>query len=211
MGQLLKQLGGVSPDRVRMEPTPGTATEKDLLDILDHENRSCELVNGVLVEKAEGYIEGSLAVDIAYLLKQFLDDHDLGNVAGADATMRMMPGLVRLPDVSFVRWEQFPNRTIPEEPIPDLVPDLAVEVLSKGNTKGEMKLKLREYFLSGSRLVWLVDPRKRIVTVYTAPDASISLSEDQTLDGGEVLPGLSLPVAKVFARIPRTPPRRGKR
>src|SRR5262249_19836924 len=131
--------------------------------------------------------------------------------AGADATMRLRPGLVRIPDVSFVRWERLPNREIPDDPIPDLAPDLAIEILSRGNTPGEMKLKVREYFLSGARLVWLIDPRKRVVRVHPAPDRSAILSEEQSLDGGEVLPGLSLPVAQVFARVPRTPPRSGKK
>jgi Uma2 family endonuclease len=211
MKDLLQQLGGISPERVRLRPTPGTATEDDLLQIHRREDKLYELVNGVLVEKVMGYLEGTLAGDILFLLKLYLADHDLGNPAGADATMRLMPGLVRIPDVSFVRWEQLPNHEIPEEPIPSLYPDLAVEVLSRGNTRGEMRLKVRDYFLSGTRLVWLVDPRKRVVHVYTEPEQSQILKEGQSLEGGDVLPGLRLPIRKVFARLPRRSGRRGKR
>jgi Uma2 family endonuclease len=113
-----------------------------------------------------------------------------------------MPHLVRIPDLSFVRWEKLPNHAIPREPIPDLAPDLAVEVLSKSNTSGEMKRKLREYFEAGVVLVWFVDPVKRTVEVFTAPKQSEVLTEADTLDGGDVLPGLALPVKRVFERLP---------
>jgi Uma2 family endonuclease len=104
--------------------------------------------------------------------------------------MRLLPGLVRLPDVSFVRWERYPNRQRPTVPIPDVVPDLAIEVLSEGNTPGEMKRKLKEYFLAGVGLVWFVDPQRRTVEGFTAPDDSTVFTEADTLDGGDVLPGL---------------------
>ena len=113
-----------------------------------------------------------------------------------------MPGQVRYPDLSFVRWDRLPNREIPEEAIPDLVPDLAIEILSKGNTKGEMDRKLRDYFIAGVRLVWYVNPVRRSVRVYIAPDQSKLFGEDDTLDGGDVLPGLALPVRKLFKRLP---------
>jgi Uma2 family endonuclease len=67
-----------------------------------------------------------------------------------------------------------------------------------------MQRKLKEYFLAGVTLVWFVDPSKRTVEVFTAPDASTVFTEDQTLDGGDVLPGLRLPVRDVFIRVPRS-------
>lgn len=201
---LLKRLGGIDPARIRLDPPPGQATEEDLLRLNSKTNRLYELVDGVLVEKVMGYLEGSLATWISFLLQSFLIDHDLGNLAGADATVRLMPDLVRIPDLSFVRWERFPVRgQIPMTPIPDLVPDLAIEVLSKGNTKEEMTRKLKEYFLTGATLVWLVDPRSRTVRVCTAPDQSRTLAEGDTLDGGKLLPGLKLAVEQIFIRVPR--------
>ena len=131
-----------------------------------------------------------------------MDQHDLGVVAAPDDSLRLWPGLVRIPDVSFVSWDKLPDRVIPEEPIPDLVPDLGVEILSKGNKKAEMDRKLREYFLAGVRLVWFVNPRKRQVRIYTAPDQSRLFTEDMTLDGGEVMPGLALPVRQIFTKLP---------
>jgi Uma2 family endonuclease len=154
-----------------------------------------------------------VALRLAFLLQVFLERHDLGFVAGADGPMRLLPGLVRLPDVSFVSWDQIAGpRVIPIDPIASLPPTLAVEVLSPGNTRGEIKLNLKDYFLAGTRLVWLVNPRKRDVAVHTAPDRSTTFEEGQTLGGGDVLPGLSLPVADIFVRLPReTPKRRGGR
>jgi Uma2 family endonuclease len=82
--------------------------------------------------------------------------------------------------------------------------DLVVEVLSKKHTRKEMARKLEEYFRAGVRLVWYVDPRNRTVQVYTAPDRSILLRGDQTLDGGDVLPGFTLSTRHWFAEAERT-------
>jgi Uma2 family endonuclease len=187
---------------VRLRPAPGKATEADVLRIHRREKRLYELVDGVLVEKVMGLPESALALDVAYLLRAFLARHDLGFLAGADGTLRLMPGLVRIPDVSFISWAQLPRRERPKEPIPDLALDLAVEVLSEGNTLREMERKVREYFFSGTRLVWLVDPAGRSVQVYTAPDRSAVLTAGQVLDGGDVLPGLALSLEQVFANLP---------
>ena len=208
VADLLGRLGNIPARRVLLDPPPGRATEKDLLRMMRKTDRLYELVEGTLVEKTMGYGEGSLAGWILHLIQCYLDEHDLGNVAGADATMRLMKGLVRLPDVSFVRWEKLPKRQIPEEAIPDLAPDLAIEVLSKSNTRGEMKRKLKEYFLAGTSLVWLVDPHRRIVTVHTAPDVSTVATEADTLDGGAVMPGFLLSVKRIFARLAPPSPKR---
>jgi len=208
VAEMLEQLGGIDPRRVRSWPPPGRATEKDVLRLLDHEDRLYELVDGVLVEKVMGLMESAVAMEIGSRLTPFVREHDLGFVAGADGTLKLMPQLVRIPDVSFFSWQQLPTKEYPSDPIPLLYPDLAVEVLSKGNTKGEMERKLREYFFAGTRLVWLVDPPTRTVRVYTAPDQMTRLGEGDMLTGGEVLPGFSWSVRELLARVPRKSPRR---
>ena len=110
---------------------------------------------------------------------------------------------MRIPDVSFIRWEQFPNRELPPEPIPALAPDLAVEVLSEGNTEAEMQRKLHDYFTAGVRLVWYVDPRTRTAKAYTAEDQCVEFSKQQSLSGGDVLPGFELPLRDLFAQAKR--------
>jgi Uma2 family endonuclease len=205
VAELLKKLGGIPGERVLLEPPPGTATEKDVLAVERRDGRLCELVDGTLVEKTMGLAESFVALEIAFLLRQFLADHKLGILAGEQGPFRLWTGLVRIPDVSFISWDQLPNRKIPKKPLPDLYPNLAVEVLSRKNTKVEIDRKLHEYFRSGTRLAWVVDPRKRTVRVHTAPDQFHLVTEDQTLDGGDVLPGLNLPLREVFAQLEEEP------
>ena len=200
VADLLKRLGGIPAERVRLQPAPGTATEQDVIAVEARENRLCELIDGTLVEKAMGYYEGRLAAVLIQLLGNWADEHDRGIAVGADGTVRLMPGLVRIPDVSFTSWSRLPGRELPLEPIPDLAPDLAVEVLSVSNTAAEMKRKVREYFQSGVRLVWLMDPVAREVTVFTSPNRSRVLNEGQVIEGGKVLPGFSLLVREWFRR-----------
>ncbi|HEV3260897.1 MAG TPA: Uma2 family endonuclease, partial [Gemmataceae bacterium] len=129
--------------------------------------------------------------------------HDLGIVLGEAGMMRVQPGQVRMPDVSFYAWDHFPNRLLPPGSILDLTPDLAVEVLSPTNTKQEMARKRREYFAGGARLVWEVDPEKRTVRVYTSASRSTILREGDTLEGGRVLPGFRLSLRQWFTRAGR--------
>jgi len=206
VADLLDQLGDIPPSRVLMDPAPGTATEKDVIAVEARDGRLCELVDGVLVEKPMGYDESRLAVELLLFLGLYLRQNDLGTLAGADGTLRLMPGLVRIPDISFVVWGRMPPADAPARPIPDLSPDLAVEVLSEGNTPREMDRKLQEYFDAGARLVWYVEPRDRTVTVYTAPDQFTVLDETATLDGGDLLPGFALPLRELFARASRRGP-----
>jgi Uma2 family endonuclease len=197
---LLKRLGNIPASRVRLDPAPGTAAEKDVIQVLDRENRPCELVDGTLVEKTMGYEESEIAATIIILLGSFVRRRKLGIVTGPDGSIRLFPGLVRIPDVAFASWDCFPGRKRPRALIPHLAPDLVVEVLSKSNTKGEMNRKLREYFEAGVRLIWIVDPRKRTVRVHTAVDQSVLFAEDQSLDGGAVLPGFVLPLNQLFVK-----------
>ena len=104
----------------------------------------------------------------------------------------------------FISWERLPGGEIPDEPIPLLVPDLAVEVISRSNTRKEMDEKLKEYFEKGVRLVWYVRPRTRVVDVYTAPDHFTRLTASMRLDGGDVLPGFSVQVGELF-QMPKRP------
>jgi Uma2 family endonuclease len=90
--------------------------------------------------------------------------------------------------------------------VPDLAPDLAVEVLSESNTPAEMERKLKEYFLSEVQLVWFVDPKARTVTVYTSPDEATTLSAKDALTGGDLLPGFAVKVADLFAQLPADAP-----
>ena len=153
LADLLAHLGDIDPARVRFLPLPGMATEQDVLDIQAREGRLYELVEHVLVEKAMGFRESYLALALSTALRLFIRPRNLGLVTGEAGLMRLAPGLVRIPDVAFISWERLPGQRVPTEPIPNLAPDLAVEVLSESNTEGEMARKRHEYFDAGVRLV----------------------------------------------------------
>lgn len=198
VADLLKRLGDVPAERVRLDPLPGTAKERDVIAVQERDGALCELVDGVLVEKPMGSEESSWAALLIIHLGAYVLQHDLGKVYAPDNPVRLAPGLVRYPDVAFTSWERFPKGAI--TPITDVAPDLAVEILSKSNTKKEMARKVDEYFGAGVRLVWLVEPRKHEVRVYGSPAAPAVLTADDVLDGGDVVPGFRLALAEWFAQ-----------
>src|SRR5262245_55111547 len=102
IADLLEGLGGIPARRVLWQPTPGTATERDLIRLNERGNRRYELVDGTLVEKAIGFDESLVALFLSGALMDYLKTHDLGKPVGADAMMRLFPGLVRLPDAAFI-------------------------------------------------------------------------------------------------------------
>lgn len=198
LGDFLSRFADYPPDRGRLHPAPGTATKQDVLDVDRAEGKLCELIDGVLVEKAAGFKESFLAMFLGRRLGNYAEEHDLGIVLGADGTVELFPGQVRIPDVAFYAWDKLPGRKMPDDPIPGVVPDLAVEVLSRSNSKGEMFAKRKDYFFAGVRHVWYVDPAAATVDVYTAPDKPTTLGTADALTGGDVLPGFSVPVADLF-------------
>jgi Uma2 family endonuclease len=200
IAELLHALGGIPGDRVRLDPMPGTATKQDLLQHHDRQRLS-ELLDGTIVEKAAGHPESYLATRISFELQLYLTRHDIGFVCGADSLVQTRPRRVRSPDVCFTSWLKTPERKVPANPISDLVPDLAVEVLSPKNTRREMERKLEDYFTGGVRLVWIIDPKTRTAEVYTGPDDMTPIDESGSLDGRDVLPGFTLPLAKLFERL----------
>jgi len=196
---LAERFGAIPLSRIRSNPPPGTACEEDVVDIHDREDRLYELVDGVLVEKTVGTYEAYLALLIGRLLGNHVEGHGLGIVLGADGMMRLAPGLVRIPDVAFISWDRLPGREFPREAIWNLAPNLAVEVVSAGNTPEEMQGKLHDYFAAGVQLVWYVYPAARQVHVLTAADECVVVSEPESLQGGDLLPGLNLALERLFA------------
>src|SRR4051812_15895538 len=202
--ELLHQLGDVPASRVRLNPAPGHATVQDVIDVHLNERLLCELVDGTLVEKPMGYRESMIAGALIAFLRAFVIPRNLGIVTGESGMMKLFAGLVRIPDVAFASWDRLPGGKVPSEPVPLLAPDLGVEILSPSNTPREMSRKRREYFTAGVRLVWIIDLDARTASVYTAPDQQpLIISESQTLDGGDVLAGFTLPLRDLFAELDR--------
>lgn len=203
LADLRKHLGGIPLQRIRLYPPPGMATERDALEIQRREGRVYELIDGTLVEKAMGYYESVLAGRILQWLNNYLDKKPLGVAAGEAGYLRMLPKKMRAPDVSFISWKRFPKRKLPRDEVFAVVADLAIEILSPGNTPTEMALKLKEYFRAGVRLVWYIDPQRRRATIYRSLKDSTEIDESGTLDGGKVLQGFRIKLKTLFARAPR--------
>ncbi|MCA9214324.1 MAG: Uma2 family endonuclease [Planctomycetales bacterium] len=206
MAERLMDLGDLPSSRIRMDPPPGTADLDDVIRANDHSDRICEWVDRTLVEKAVGWQESLLAMVLGRWLGNFLESNDLGAVIGPDGMYRIFADTARAPDISFISWERLPDGRLPTEPVPAVVPDFAIEILSIGNTRSEMARKRREYFHAGVRLLWIVDPRARSVAIFTASDQYTVVDENATIDGGSVLPGWSVDLSKLFAELDRRAP-----
>lgn len=203
VADLLHELGDISPRRVLMSPAPGTAKAGDLLRLIDghgREKRLCELIDGVLVEKSMGWYEARLATLLVLFLESYLEEHDIGFTLGADAPHRLGEQLIRLPDVAFVRYESLPESQQRQSAIANWAPDLAVEVLSPSNTPQEMDRKLADYFQHGVKRVWYVDPELRAVRIFQSIMESTLLTEADTLQDEELLPGFQLAIQEWFRR-----------
>ena len=201
----IADLGNIPLERICCDPSPGQATFEDLLRMQAVDGRLYEWVDQTLVEKAMGWQESMLAGVLLHWLHQYLDGNNLGLASGADGFSRLFLDTVRGPDVAFVNWARLPHG-VPTEPIPDLVPNFVIEVLSQSNTRGELARKRREYFHAGVQLVWIVDLRARTVAVYRSADNAVIADCHQNLDTGDILPGFEVNLSELFARLDQTPP-----
>jgi Uma2 family endonuclease len=203
LADLVSRLGGVPLSRILFRPAPGTATLEDVIEQDCKHDKLCELVEGVLVEKAAGLVEALLASFLVSEVYPFIARRNLGIVTGASGMLELQPGLVRSPCIAFTRWDRLPGRRCPEEPIPRLAPNLAVEILRRDNPAGEMAVKRQEYFAAGVELVWEADPRARTIAVYTDPGQATLLTVGDTLDGETVMPDFTMPVKELFNELDR--------
>lgn len=200
MDDLQAHLGGIPLNRIRMFPPPGMATEGDAFAVCREEGVMCEVVDGVLVEKTIGWLESAVAAYLCYLLHDYLKVNPLGIVLGPDGPVRIVPKQqMRMPDVSFISYDRLTPEAYDQKICP-VTPDLAVEVLSEGNTDAEIDRKLDEYFAGGTQLAWIIDPMHRTATIYTSRHDHATIDDWGVLDGGQVLPGFSVSLAGLLTR-----------
>lgn len=197
--ELAARVGAVPLWRIRSNPSPGTGTEQDVERVRREESLLCELIDGVLVEKAVSITTAYLAIWLSTRLNQFVLPQRLGWVVGPDGFMWLTQSQLRAPDVSFIARDQFPDHRLPATGYPSIAPALAVEIFSPGNTQREMEQKRRDFFAAGTQLFWIVYPDRQEVEVSTGPETHHTVDRNGTLDGGELLPGFSLKVAELFA------------
>lgn len=159
-----------------------------------------ELVRGeVRTVAPAGSAHGRIAVNVTWSLTGHVKSQDLGSVFAAETGFQISsnPDTVRAPDVAFVRRERVEAAGEIEGYWPG-APDLAVEVVSPNDRFAEVEEKVADWLAAGTRMVLVVNPRGRTVTVRTSEKEARILSEEEVLDGGDVVPGWTLPVADVF-------------
>ncbi len=194
---LAARVGAIPFSRIRHDPAPGTATEEDVEAVRRDEGLLCELINGVLVEKAVSEMTAALAAELITILNIFIKPNRLGWILGPDGFVRLFGTQLRAPDVSFVRRDQRPDG-LQHIGYSDQAPALAVEVFSPGNTPGEMQQKRTEFFAAGTELFWIVFPDRREVEVWTDARTHTTLGQDDHLTGGHVLPEFTVKVSEIF-------------
>ena len=190
-----------------MPPSPALApagefwTDEELMALPDNEGQRYELWDGELIimnPATVGHEEISFRLLMA--LGMFVEKHRLGQVYGGNLGCRLDPLTVYAPDISFVSKERWRTMQYDADKFFQAAPDLAVEVLSPGDTTRQTESKIADYFRHGTRLAWLVNPRPLQVRVYQRPGEHVLLEGgDAQRDGGDLLPGFKHRLRKLFA------------
>jgi len=181
-----------------METTQQTVTAEQLLDMPGLGR--CELTRGVLTMMTPaGSEHGAVSVNLTAPLAVFVNANALGKVFASETGFQIAhdPDTVRAPDVAFVCAQRLPAR-LPKGFFQG-APDLAVEVVSPSDRASEVLAKVQDWLDAGSRMVWVVDPQTRTVTVHRSRTEITVLGVADQLTCGDLLPGFSLAVADVFA------------
>jgi len=168
---------------------------------LPEDGQRHELQAGVLVAEPQPFPRhAQIQARLARALLDFVDPRGLGVVLTEGGfLLSRNPDTIRGPDVSFVRRDRFDADEAERAFFPG-APDLAIEILSPSNRPGEMHAKVADYLAAGSKLVWVIDPDRRVVSVYRMLLAPRRVEAGGVLDGEDVLPGFSLPVTTLLAR-----------
>ena len=197
---LTSRFGPIPLSRIVLDPAPGTATVEDVVALDDHQDRLCELIDGTLVRKPWDFMSRILRCGLPCCLDNLSWNAILVSWQVRTACCNCSRIEVRIPDVSFISHARLANSGFPDEAAPASSPDLAVEIISRSNTRQEMDRKLKEYFEAGARAVWYVYPKTHQVMVYSSPENFTELGEVDTLDGGQVIPGFTLDLKTLFAK-----------
>lgn len=175
-------------------------TAEDLLR-LPRGTERCELLKGELRRMSPaGRTHGKVAARVTGSLEPFVEERDLGEVYAAETGFLLArnPDTVRAPDVAFVSAARLRELAPPGEGFFSGAPDLAVEVVSPSDSYGDVESKVLEWLAAGVQVVVVLDPRRTTATVYQTDDEVRFLSASDTLELPRLLPGWSLPLAKVF-------------
>ena len=156
-----------------------------------------ELVDGEILVSPAGMRHSEVAINIGGLIWEFLQKNPVGKVYASDVGIAFPNGNVRSPDVTYVSRAKLPGGESPER-FGEVIPDLAVEVLSPSDSLKELGRKIGEFLENGVPIVWLVDPARQTVTIYRSLTETQQLTSKDTITAEPVLPGFSVPVQRFF-------------
>lgn len=182
-----------------MSTTTHTVTA-DQLFMMPEDGFRYELVKGELRKMSPaGSEHGAIIVNITFLLVQHIKAHKLGVAFGAETGFKIAsnPDTVRAPDFAFVGHDKIPESGITKKFWPG-APDLAVEVVSPGDTFDEVSEKVADWLAAGTGAVWIVNPKLRNVTIYRALTDVSTFSENDVIEGQDVVPGFRCEVSEIF-------------
>ena len=166
LADLLRRLGGISPERVIGFPVPGTATVEDA-----DRHSFCELFEGTLIEKLSGPVESIMKVHLGCKIFGHVEDNDLGVVFNQSLSYELSPGTIRKPDFSFIPNERLPGGYyIPDELTMTIPPAMVADFRVAGHSAREMALKREYYFQHGVIEYWQIQTSDRTIAVFTASD-----------------------------------------
>jgi Uma2 family endonuclease len=161
-------------------------------------DKRVELVRGVLVvREPPGLRHGRIALELGHRLTDHVKRGSWGQVyVESGFKLATDPDTVRGPDVAFISRARLPD----PEPVgyPVLAPDLVAEVLSPGDRPGEILVKVADWLFAGAKLVWVIDPERRVARVYRHDGTEQIVTADQPLDGEDVVPGFSCPLNAIL-------------
>ena len=172
----------------------------DALMRLSSDGCRCELVRGELqMMSPTGDEHGVVTAALTIRLGAFVMEHALGVIFGAESGFQLEhdPDTVLAPDIAFVERQRFAATGLSRK-FWKGAPDLAVEVLSPSDRAGQAADKAQAWLAHGTHQVWIVDPKNRTVTIHHREGQVVALSEADTLEGGDVVPGFACPVRKIF-------------
>ena len=176
-------------------------TDEEFMALPDDGGRY-ELVDEQVVDMGNSGMEhGNISAYLCGLIELYVRPKKLGVTCDSSTAFTLKSGNKRSPDFSFVSKERLQGlRRLPKGFFQG-APDLAIEVISPSNTFEEIHTKLVEYFDNNCRVVWVINPDERSVVVYRQPQPDRLLKMTDSLDGEEVIPGFTLPVAQLFAEL----------
>lgn len=162
-----------------------------------------EIVNGELIDMENRSAKhGYIAIILSAALFNCVSTRKLGAMFDSSTAFKMKSGNKRSPDISFMAKERLQGLDDLPDAFLEGAPDLGVDMLSPGNTVAEIHDKLVEYFENGARLVWVIHPKERYVLVYrSSQEPDRLLKSTYSLDGEEIVPGFTLPIAELFQKL----------